>query len=679
MTKKLLIGGGAILVVLLAVALIVPALIPTDVYKNQLISQIENATGRKAAIAGPFKLSVLPSLSFSAEQFSLANAPGATPADMVTLDKLTVRVALFPLLSGTVVVDSFVLERPVISLAVDQAGRPNWQMAPAGSAPATRAPGSAPGSAPAAGSGGPALSGLTLGDVRLVDGRITYTDARSGASYVVEGINMAVSLPALTSPMTADGSAVWNDEEITLAVNVANPKAFLDGMATDFAADISAAPVKLTFKGKAANGKAFEAAGALDVAVPSVRGLAAWAQNPLDLPGTGLGPLGIAGTVEMNGPLLAFKDARFRLDQIEGTGDLRYDGRAARPHASAKLALGQVDLNPYLPPEAAAGGNTTPAAPATSTAPGGAAPPQGWSDAPIDLAPLRQADVDFDLTVEGLKIRKLTLGKSQLVVTNKAGKLVADLKDMQLYGGSGKAVATIDGAGQVPGVALSFNLTGLEANPFLRDVMDFERLEGTAAAQLNVQGRGSSQRAIVSSLDGEGKVAFLNGAIRGINLAAMVRNIESAFLDKSAREQQKTDFSELTASYTIQSGVLNNQDLDLKSPLLRVSGAGQVDLPERRVSYRVEPKVVASTEGQGGSSDVGGLMVPVIVEGPWDNLSYKPDLAGLAKGKALEQLQRVVPGIGQGTTGQPGSGAQQPTTPGAPANPAEGLRRLLGR
>jgi len=43
--------------------------------------------------------------------------------------------------------------------------------------------------------------------------------------------------------------------------------------------------------------------------------------------------------------------------------------------------------------------------------------------------------------------------------------------------------------------------------------------------------------------------------------------------------------------------------------------------------------------------------VPVVVDGPWDNLSYRPDLAGAvgsaAKGKALEQLEKNAPGVGE--------------------------------
>ena len=40
-----------------------------------------------------------------------------------------------------------------------------------------------------------------------------------------------------------------------------------------------------------------------------------------------------------------------------------------------------------------------------------------------------------------------------------------------------------------------------------------------------------------------------------------------------ASQTEKTDFSELSASFQIADGVARNRDLELKSPLLRLTGA----------------------------------------------------------------------------------------------------------
>jgi len=660
--KKTLIVIGSLVVLVVVALLVAPAFIPVETYKTELLKQVEKATGRKARIDGDFAIALLPRAELTAGKFSLANAPGGKAPTLVSLDRLNVRIAILPLLSGTVVVDSFVLEKPVISLEVDREGRANWAFAPAGAKPAA-----APGAA--GGGGAPALGGLQLGDVRLVAGRVSYSDARSGAAYAVDDINMAVALPSLSSPMKADGSLVYNKEKIALKLGVAKPDALLAGDETALDAAVEAALLKLKFNGKARTGAAVKAAGTLDLDVPSVRKLAAWAGAPLTAPGDGFGPLKITGTVSVDGQKYGFTKARLALDKIKGEGDFRFDGGGRLPYVNARLDLGQLDLNPYLPQEQKAA--------AAKPAPG-AAKQAGWSDAPIDLSGLRKANADAELNVEGLQVRKIKVGRSQIKLALKDGQLVTDLTRMALYGGNGKARLSVNGAGAVPAVGATFDLSGLQANPALSDAIDLDRIEGTLATDLNVRTAGNSQRAMVSALGGNGKIKFTDGAIRGINLGAMVRNVSSAFLDPKAREAQKTDFAELSGTFTIRNGIVTNNDLALLSPLLRVGGKGTVDMPNQTLNYRIEPKLAATTTGQGGKADVAGVMVPVIASGPWNDISYRPDLAGMigdvAKDptKALEGVKKLVPGL------PAPSGGSTPSTPALP-KPADALKNLFGR
>ncbi len=672
--KKFLIGLGVVIVLLVVAVFVVPPLIPADTYKSQIVERLQAATGRTVRIDGPLKLSVLPVLGFSAEKVSLANAPGQSPPQMVTLDKLDVRVAVIPLLRGDLVVDSFVLERPVIALSVDKNGTPNWQFTAKTAVQSSPAARPAP-TAPAAGGSAP-ISGLSLSNVRIADGQATYADARSGATYKADAINMNVSLPSLSSPMKASGSLVWNQEKISLTLNVADPNALLNGRQTAIDTQVASTPITLGFKGQLSSGKTMNARGDVNLDVPSVRKLAQWAGQPLKAPGSGYGPLKISGTVNVTGAKAEFAKATLALDALKGTGDFKYDGTGKRPYVNARLAMGMLDVNPYLPPESA-GGTGAPAAPA-KPAPAASAQSHEWSDAPIDVSPLRAADADLDLTVDGLVYRKIKIGKSHLTVALKDGKLTTDLTDMAAYQGHGKSKLTVDASQSVPALALNFDLAGFQANPFLTDAMDMTRLDGTANANLQVTGRGASQRAIVSSLDGAGKVQFTNGAIRGIDLASMLRNVTSAFTGGQA-SQQKTDFSELGGTFTIKNGILTNNDMAMQSPLLRVTGKGTVDMPKQSVDYRIEPKAVASLQGQGGKSDLGGIGVPVLVQGPWDNLSYRPDLTAMVPniGKNVPNLKGLLPGQG----GAPSS-AQQPGTAQAPPegqNPVNTLKNLFGK
>ncbi len=681
--KKLLVIIGALVALVIVALLIAPMVIPVDTYKKELLAQVEKATGREARIEGDFGISLFPTVKFTAGKFSLANVKGGKAATMVSLEQLNVQVAVLPLLGGNVVIDSFVLDKPVINLEVDRQGRPNWVFTPASGAGAaktslnTKGVANTKDAAPAkaeGASGGLGLSGLQLGDVRLVDGRIAYSDAKGGVSQTVDAINMSVSLPSMTSPMAAKGSLVWNKEKIDLVLGIDNPNAFLAGTQTGLNAAVAASTIKFDFKGKASSKPQMKASGTIDLDVPSVRELAAWVGQPMTAPGTGFGPLKINGQVGVDGRKYSFTKARLSLDAIQATGEFRFDGSGKVPYINAGLGTGMLDLNPYLPPEKKAGSAASaPQAPAGTG--GNAAPPasQGWSTDPIDLTGLRAVNADIALNVAGLMMRKIKVGKSGVNVALKGGRLTTKLTEMALYGGNGTATITAEGAAAVPAVTAKLDLSGLQANPALKDAIDMDRIEGTLNANMNVAMRGASQRAMISALGGNGKILFADGAIRGINIAAMVRNAASAFLDSSARENQKTDFAELSGTFNIVRGVLTNNDLALLSPLLRVGGKGTVNLPNRTVNYRIEPKVVASTQGQGGNTDTSGIKVPVLVSGPWDNLSYKPDLAGMIDGiakdpkKALEGLKNLIPGQGGS-----GGGSALP-------KPEDALKKLFGR
>ena len=226
--------------------------------------------------------------------------------------------------------------------------------------------------------------------------------------------------------------------------------------------------------------------------------------------------------------------------------------------------------------------------------------------------------------------------------------MTVDLTRVELYDGSGDGRVVVDGRGAAPAIDSRFALAGVQAMPLLRDAAGFQLIEGDGSIELTLSTAGQSQRAMVSALDGNGAVKFVDGAINGINLAAMVRNVASAFTVGTAA--QKTDFAELSGTFTIIDGSLANTDLLLLNPLVRLTGAGTADLPNRTVAYRLEPMVVASLEGQGGAADTGGLTVPVIVEGPWDDLSYRPDLAGLAT-QVLENPEAAVGSVTKAVEG----------------------------
>lgn len=642
--KKLLIGLGVIVLLLIVAVIVVPMLIPLERYKSEIQAQAKAATGRDLRIDGDISLSLLPSIAVSVEDVGFANAPGASTPEMAAMDRLDVALQIWPLLSGEVAIDRFILEKPVINLEVDEQGRPNWQFDTAGAAP------SGDGGGTGGGGGGDAasrLQELRLGEVRLSDGTLNYIDRQSGQEYHVSEVNMELSLPSLSSPFAAEGSASWNSETVSLEIDAESLQALMAGETSKLAMKVDSAPVTFSFDGAARNTEALGLQGALALDVPSIRGLAAWAGQPLEVPGEGFGPFNISGELEMMGPKVALTNAEIRFDEIAGTGLFSVDATGAKPFVKAELNVEELNLNPYLPPEQE-GGDA--AAGESGDASGGDADTSGsgggeWSDEPIDVSALGLLDADLAFNAGGILFKEVKIGKSSLTVVLKDSKLTADLAEMQLYEGSGKGKIVLDGSGAKPSVAADFDLAGFQAGPFLQDLADFDRILGTTESKISVTSTGGSQRELVSNLNGNGAVTFTDGAIKGINIAAMMRNISIAAIESSFDEAQATDFAELSGTFQINEGVVNNDDLNLVAPLVRMTGAGTVPLPPRTIDYTVKPKLVGSLEGQGGAADLAGVAVPIKVTGPWSDISYKPDLAGALQeqvkdpGAVIEKLQ----------------------------------------
>ena len=172
----------------------------------------------------------------------------------------------------------------------------------------------------------------------------------------------------------------------------------------------------------------------------------------------------------------------------------------------------------------------------------------------------------------------------------------------------------------------------------------------------------------MQNLSGQGQATFRDGAIVGINVAGMVRNV-TWHSRVAPREARETDFAELSGSFDIENGILTNNDLWLQAPVLRVAGSGQLNLPERTVNYRIEPRAAPTLEGQGGAREVAGLLVPVIVRGPWDDLTFAPDLESVAR-RALEDPEAMREQIEQ--LGQGAKAARRSR------RPSEGARRTAG-
>ena len=671
-TILLVLGVGVVALVGAAIAFLLVAP-PTDFIRDQLVAQVKANTGRDLSIKGDAGLTFYPALGFSMGDVSLSAPAAMGGAALASMKQMTVQVKLLPLLSRKVVIDRFILQKPVFDLRIDKQGRKSWDFAAHQVSPA-RVRVAQAGGGPAGASGGgidiAALEQLELGDVRIVDGTIGYTDEGSGTRERAEKINVTLTLKSISSPFSVKGDLNYKGEKIAFNSTLRSVKAILGQQPADLNATVQSALITGTYKGMIDVSKELRLDGSVTTHSSSVRGLARWLGTELP-PATGFGPFSLQGRLKANGPVYNLANAKLALDGATGDGNLTVRTDGARPKVSGDLSLSALDLNKYMAPADSANGagkepGKAQAGQAKPTSiedlinrPGprvkGYTKDTGWSKERIDLSALGIVDANLNLALGKLLYEKIKVGRSRMNVALANSALTAKLDEMELYEGTGRGVLTVNAGKSAPELGANFNLSGISAQPLLNDAAEINWLAGKGRLLLALKSSGRNQRQIIKRLNGTADLAFEDGAVVGVNVPKTIRAVQQGRLsDISGAPNEQTDFSKLTATFTIQNGIAINQDLLMLSPLMRVTGEGKVMLPSQRVDYTVKPKVVASLSGQGGDQSASGIEVPVRIHGPFEDLNYTPDLQGLLSdpGKAADTVRRLGRQYGGEKTGK---------------------------
>jgi len=289
------------------------------------------------------------------------------------------------------------------------------------------------------------------------------------------------------------------------------------------------------------------------------------------------------------------------------------------------LNLDSIDLDRYLPPPSK--GKTDEEKKKTKV--------PSPDKKKIDYTPLRRLILDGTIRVGKLKAHDLKIQDLSMKIIGKNGLFNLDPLALKLYQGDMSVKGIFDVRKDIPKSNMELQANGIQAGPLLKDLLKKDFLEGTAQSKAAISMAGDDAEKIKSTLNGNGDFLFKDGAIVGIDLAGMVRNITSTFgLAEKDKEKPKTDFSELHSPFNINNGVFNTSKTSMASPLLRVLAAGEADLVKETLDFRVEPKFVATLKGQDDTKQRAGITVPVLVTGTFNTPKFRPDLKGMMK-KAL--------------------------------------------
>jgi AsmA protein len=247
-------------------------------------------------------------------------------------------------------------------------------------------------------------------------------------------------------------------------------------------------------------------------------------------------------------------------------------------------------------------------------------------------------NANLTLIVGELLLPHIKLDQAIVKANLEDGLLQADMTKVNAYSGTGKVSFSVDATGAVPRFHSALDMSAINVQPFLTQMMDFKRVSGKGAVRYDITASGDTTKAILATLTGKGDIRFTDGEIAGADLAAISRVIQSVVtgdaLAAAIGDNAKTQFAKMGASFAIARGVLQTKDFQLVNPEVELNGRGDVDLSGHTVEFHFEPKAVRGIPGL-QLVDIG---VPFFVKGPWDKPSFGPDVRGLAKA-VIEKLE----------------------------------------
>lgn len=626
--RKVLFAVLGLLAVLVAIAAALPFIISADFVARQITDLVHERTGRELTMAGAPGFSFYPEFAVELHEVTLGNPPEMAAGAVIEAESLRARVALLPLLSSRLEVEELVLESPNLKLLIDKQGRSNWSFAEEQPAEAeaqqvaTDDPDAASHGADATddiAKSGPVELPIPVkfAPIEIRNGAVTFDDERNATSFTASDVNVVVKLPTLQELMSVKGTLIWRNQKVSIDAAIRRPEDLAAGRASPIDLSLNAPLLTIGYDGQFSLEQGPSLAGVVGVSTPSLRELAQWLGSPL-APGRGLGQFSAEGAIGFHHHVLTLKDAEIGLDGMHGRGTMRLEFDGPRPKVLATLGIDILDLNNYLDPVTAD----------DQEQPSGLT--VGWSTEPFDFSGLRAVDANLTLNVGHAVLGRTRSDAGGLRILLEDGVFEAQLNDLSLYGGTAAGNVELDATKNVPHMRLALSGRDFDGYSLLRDFAGLAAFEGRGAATISLQATGKSQAAMIGTLRGRAIVQLTDGALRSLDVPALVRNVAGAMVDGWQPDAAKlTDFSLLEASFDIENGVAANEDLVLVAPTLRVNGEGSIDLIGRVVDYRVEPVIAATLQPKDGDPSFEGFGTPIVVKGPWSAPRIYPDIDGI--------------------------------------------------
>ncbi len=546
--------------------------------------QITTLTGRDVSLSGSLRPQIYPNLGVRTGGFEVAGTLGDAP--VISGEALSISVGLWPLFSGNVDVQEIKLIDPVVNLVKDADGQVNWDDGD---------------TEPTAETGDSELPEIVLNTLSIEGGTLNFKDATTGTDVKIEALNVLAMMPSPDAPLTLETTFTIDKQPVSVDLEIASLADLLGGLATGLTFDAQAGQNTISYSGTASSDGQLEGTFAANLPAPgalmALSGGAATELPPEILPIEAAGNLSVRpDQVDLDGG-----SYRFGSNRLSGPVSVNLAGT---PLINATLTANALSLA-FLSAEE--GSATEPAAGA------------GWSKDPIDASAVGLFNADIRIDAAQVDLGTTEMRDVALAITVDNARAVAEIQRAQAFGGAlnGRFVVNNRNGLSVAG-AMDGRTVAIQA--LLTDLAGFDRMRGAGNTELSFLGSGQNLDQIMRSLSGEGYLDIGSGDITGFDLASLFSGSEAI------GDTATTIFQSLKGAFTIQDGVLRNDDLEILASLFEAHGEGVIDLGRQSLKYVLTPRVFETEVTR-------GFAIPVRIEGPWSGPRIYPDLEHLAKQK----------------------------------------------
>ncbi len=634
--------------VFVIVLIAIPFFIPAESYKPLIVQSVKKHSGKELAINGPMQLSLLPNPSIKIADVTLSDPTTPHEEPFISLSALSLGVKLWPLLSKKLEVDNFILINP--TLRWDTANPPFGQKAAVITGEESA---DAPITVPAVKPASKTFIPLYVGDVRIVNGTAHITHQRK--THSITNANITFQLPDPTDTARAEGYASINGNKLNLRIQLTTPETLFKNQETDLQATLSSDSATVEYTGNIQNRDTLQAKGHIKGNIPSITRFATWLGQPL--PSSPFTRAKLQGNLEADNTGASLSNLTLQLDDATFRGNLAADLLQTPPHLKGDLNAEWLTLT-----------QTPPAVPESATIddsalnglkPAAKKQPKGWDTTAYSFGALTQANADLNITVGSIRLNDSVINDVKASTNVQNGKAVVNVHNAALYGGTGKGSLTIDSATPMPTLSKQVTLSGVNMGNLLRDFYNMDNVEGTGNLELSTTAQGRSEREMIETLQGSGSVLLRDGDIKGVDILRLVQNAQpqpKPVEGEEAPAPEHTQVANLTGTFTIDKGIVYNDDLLMEGPLTTLTGKGEINLPREILKYRLKPKLDLALEHTAIS-----LQVPVVVKGSIYDPQFSSDPKGLItegvraralgedlpEGKIEKQIQKDLKGMGK--------------------------------